>query len=275
MGGIEGVAADRSTGRVFVGDLNNGNVWVGTVSADAFTLFSNAGAVGRTSALGLATDEARRRLYVVAHREGRVDVIHLDNGSHLASIAMPGASSLNDVAVAPDGTTYVSDLGRPVVYRIAAGGSTGEAWVDYSGTSAVNTAAVSQHGNGLVADDNQVLVAYMVGGELLRFDRSTGAVSRVSISGSSTAGRDGLALCGNRLYGADVSFITGGADRVWITDLSADRTTGTSGGSITSPDFSGISTIAPIGGGLVVANAQFGVSPKSLPFWLTVVDAAC
>ena len=258
-----------------MGDLNNGNVWVGMVSTDDFQLFSNAGAVGRTNALGLATDEARRRLYVVSQREARVDVVDLDSGAPVASISMPGASSLNDVAVAPDGTAYVSDLGRPVVYRIASGSSTGELWVDYSGTGAVNTGAVSQHGNGLVADNNTVLLAYMVGGELLRFDRGSGAVSRVTIAGSSTAGRDGLALCGNRLYGADISLITGGADRVWATDLNSDRTSGTSQGSITSSDFSSISTIAPIGGGLVVANAQFGVSPKTLPFWLTVVDANC
>ena len=250
-------------------------MWVGTVSSDAFVLFSNAGAAGRTNGLGLATDETRRRLYVVSQREGRVDVAHLDNGSHLASISMPGASSLNDVTVAPDGTVYVSDLGRPVVYRVAAGGSTGEVWVDYSGTNVVNTAAVSQHGNGIVADDSAVLLAYMVGGELLRFARNDGAVSRVSISGSTTAGRDGLALCGNRLYGTDPSWLTGGADRVWVTDLNGARTSGTSSGSITSPDLSGISTVTPIAGGLVVANAQFGVSPQALPFWLTVVDAGC
>jgi hypothetical protein len=161
------------------------------------------------------------------------------------------------------------------VYRIASGGSTGELWVDYSGTTAVNTSAVSQHGNGIVADDQVVLLAYMVGGELLRFDRGNGAVSRVAISGATTAGRDGLALCGNRLYGADISLISGPPDRVWITALNGGRTSATSSGSITSADFSSISTIAAIGSNLVVANAQFGVSPKVQPFWLTVVSASC
>ncbi len=268
------MATDRSTGRIFVGDLNNGNVWVGDLGS-GFNLFSDAASAGRNNALGLAVDETRRRLYVVSQRQGRVDVANADTGAAIASISLPGASSLNDVAVAPDGTVYVSDLGRPVVYRIAAGSTTGELWVDYSGTGAVNTGAVSQHGNGLVADGNVVLLAYFTGGELLRFDRSSGAVSRVAISGASTAGRDGLALCGNRLYGADVSLITGGADRVWATDLAGNRTSATSAGSITDATFSSISTIAPLPGRLVVVNAQFGVSPKSTPWWLTVVDAAC
>lgn len=268
----EGVAADAASGRLFVGELNNGNVWAGTPTG-SWELFNRGSSVGRSTAFGLAVDVARNRLYVVSGVDGRVDVLDLTSGALVTSIAVPvaGGSLINDVGIAPDGTAYVTDTGAARLYRIAAGGSTAELWVDYSGQVDTNR---TQHGNGVVADGSVVLVAYMEQGELLRFDRSTGAVSVVSIAGASTAGRDGLVLCGNRLYGVEISSITG-TEGVWVTDLNAARTSGTSQGRIGASELSGASTAAVLQGQLVVNNAQFGVTPKYAPFDLTTLDAAC
>lgn len=257
---------------MFVGELNNGNVWSGTLTGE-WSLFNAGSGAGRSTAFGLAVDAARNRLYVVSGVQARVDVVNLTSGALVSSIAVPTAagSLINDVTVAPDGTVYVTDTGAPRLYRIAAGGTTAELWVDYSGQ--IDTAR-TQHGNGVVANGSVVLVAYMERGELLRFDRSTGAVSIVAISGGATAGRDGLVVCANRLYGVEISSITG-TEGVWVTDLTADWTSGTSRGRIGASELSGASTAAALDGHLVVVNAQFGVSPKTSPYNLTVLDSAC
>lgn len=266
------MAADPSTGRLFVGELNNGNVWAGTPGGD-WALFNSGSGAGRSTAFGLAVDASRNRLYVVSGVDGRVDVVNLTSGALVASIAVPvaGGSLINDIGLAPDGTAYVTDTGAARLYRIAPGGSSAELWVDYTGQVDTNR---SQHGNGVVADGAVVLVAYMEQGELLRFDRASGAVSVVAISGGSTAGRDGLVLCGSRLYGVEISSITG-TEGVWVTDLNAARTTGASQGRVGGGELSGASTAAALDGHLIVNNAQFGVTPKTSPFNLTVLDATC
>ncbi len=268
----EGIAADPATGRLFVGELNNGNVWAGTPTGD-WALFNSGSGAGRATAFGLAVDASRNRLYVVSGVDGRVDVLNLASGSLVASIPVPvaGGSLINDIGVAPDGTAYVTDTGAARLYRIAADGSSAELWVDYSGQIDTNR---TQHGNGVVADGAVVLVAYMEQGELLRFDRSSGAVSVVAISGATTAGRDGLVLCGNRLYGVEISSITG-VEGVWVTDLNGARTSGTSQGRIGASELAGASTAAALDGHLVVNNAQFGVTPKYAPFDLTTLDSSC
>jgi Cu-Zn family superoxide dismutase len=268
----EGIATDEGTGRIFVGELNNGNVWVGTPTGP-WTLFNSGQAAGRATAFGMAVDASRGRLYVVSGVDGRVDVLNLSSGALQTSIAVPVAagSLINDVTVAPDGTAYVTDTGAPRLYRIAPGGSTAELWVDYAGQIDTNR---SQHGNGVVANGTHVLVAYMERGELLRFDRSSGAVNLVAISGATTAGRDGLVLCGSRLHGVEISSITG-TEGVWITDLSADWSSGTSLGRVGGGELSGASTAAALDGHLVVVNAQFGVSPKASPYDLTLLAASC
>jgi len=268
----EGTAADPATGRLFVGELNGGNVWSGTPTG-TWSLFNSGSGAGRSTAFGLAVDAPRNRLYVVSGVDARVDVLNLSTGNLVTSIAVPvaGGSLINDVTVAPDGTAYVTDTGAPRLYRIAAGGNSAELWVDYSGE--VDTAR-TQHGNGVVANGSVVLVAYMERGELLRFDRSTGAVTVVAISGATTAGRDGLVVCGNRLYGVEISSITG-MEGVWVTDLNAAWTSGTSAGRIGAAELSGASTAAALDGHLVVVNAQFGVSPKTSPYDLTTLDSTC
>lgn len=263
-----------STGRIFVGDLNNGNVWVGSLDGQPFTLFANASQVGRSNALGLATDESRRKLFIVSNAQGRVDIVNLDNGGHIASVSLPGAVGLNDVTVAPDGTAYVTDMGRPQIFRIGAGATTGELWVDYSGSGAVATAGHSLHGNGIVADASTVLVAYMETGELIRFERSTGNVARVQHNGGGITGRDGLVRCGNTLLGVDNTSFAGGQNTVWVSRLSADRQTSTASGTVNANNLSIPSTAALLGDQLIIVNAQFGVA-RQTPFWLSVVDAPC
>lgn len=275
VGGVEGIAVDSASGRIFVGDLTNGNVWVGRADDEPYTLFSAGSSSGRSNVLGLTVDQTRRRLYVVANSQNRIDIVDVDTGAHIASASAPGAGTLNDAVVAPDGTVYVSDMGSPKVFRIAPGGTTAELWVDYSGTTAVDTGSRAQHGNGIVADNSSVLVAYMIGGELLRFDRSSGAVTRVQHSGSAITGRDGLVLCGNTLLGVDNASFSGGRDAIWMSRLTGDRSGSTATGTITDSSFSAPSTAAVLDGSLVVVNAQFGVSNKHTPYWLSVVDSPC
>ncbi|MGI9605458.1 MAG: hypothetical protein ACR2P0_04905 [Acidimicrobiales bacterium] len=274
IGSTEGIAADSSTGRIFVGELNNGNIWVGDLGG-SFSLFASGSAHGRATALGMTIDAARRRLYVASPANARVDVINADSGSLIASVTIPsGGSTVNDVVAASDGTVYATDTAQPHVYRIPNGSTTAELWVDYAGSGAVDTSG-TQHGNGIEADASRVLVTHMVTGTLLRIDRSSGAVSSVPISGASTAGRDGLVRCGNRLIGVDINSLAGGVDTVWVTQLTDDWTSGSNIDAIRSASMSSASTAALVSGQLVVVNAQFGVSPPTNPYWLSVFPSPC
>ena len=263
-----------STGRIFVGDLNNGNVWVGSLDGQPFTLFANAPrSAAPTHSGSQPTSPGESSSSSRTLRAVSTSSTSTTGGISLRSRSL-ARSGLNDVTVAPDGTAYVTDMGRPQIFRIGAGATTGELWVDYSGSGAVTTAGHSLHGNGIVADESTVLVAYMETGELIRFERSNGNVTRVQHNGGGITGRDGLVRCGNTLLGVDNTSFAGGQNTVWVSRLSADRRTSTASGTVSANSFSIPSTAALLGDQLIVVNAQFGVA-RQTPFWLSVVDAAC
>jgi outer membrane protein assembly factor BamB len=117
------------------------------------------------------------RLYVV-DRDGLVEIA-VPTAQVVKVHALPDASFLNDVAVAEDGTAYVSDTGKNRIYRIAPGG-TAEIWVED---------AALQSPNGLIVDGGRVVVgawgpmtdlatfATRHAGTLIGVDRATGAIA--------------------------------------------------------------------------------------------------
>ncbi|MGI9246040.1 MAG: SMP-30/gluconolactonase/LRE family protein [Steroidobacteraceae bacterium] len=87
------------------------------------------------------------RLYAV----DRAAVVEIEIASRriLRTIALPGAVTPNDIAVAEDGTLYVSDMGTNLIYRIAPDGAA-EAWVQDESLEAPD---------GLWVDGGRLLVA--------------------------------------------------------------------------------------------------------------------
>jgi sugar lactone lactonase YvrE len=101
-----------------------------------------------------------------------------------------GALFLNDVAVGPDGTVYVSDYSEEnsAIYRLSDG--TLEAWI---------TGGEPARPNGLFAEEGR-LIAGTADGKLFAVEYESGAVEQIADLSDTIAGIDGIASDGEGNY---------------------------------------------------------------------------
>ncbi|MGW6972574.1 SMP-30/gluconolactonase/LRE family protein [Streptomyces sp. NPDC054952] len=196
----EGIAADARTGTVYVGSYADGTVYRTRPGHRTAEVFLPAGTDGRDTANGLFVDD-RGRLWVTDSTTG-VAVYDTRTGTRLAHFEVTGGepSFVNDLTVTPDGTAYLSDSVRAVVYRVtpaqlATGSGPLEAAYDLSDRLTPSPAG-SFSLNGIVADPagRYLLTVDMTAGDLHRIDLRTGALSRVALSGGDLKAADGLHL---------------------------------------------------------------------------------
>ena len=108
-----------------------------------------------------------------------IDAVRMFNrvtGAPLGSRTIPGATFLNDIAIGPDGTVYVtdtglkaghagfSDSGTDAVYRFGAGGKA---------ITVINGPKLGRP-NGITVDGTGITVVTFVSGEVYRVDPKTG-----------------------------------------------------------------------------------------------------
>ncbi|MGW7479096.1 SMP-30/gluconolactonase/LRE family protein [Nonomuraea muscovyensis] len=205
----EGVTADPRTGALYAGSFTDGTIYKTTPGRRIAEVFLPAGADGRDTANGLETDRAGR-LWVTDSTSG-VQVYDMRTRARLAGFTVPGEESrfVNDVAITPDGTAYLTDSVRAVVYRV-----TPRQLAEARGGTATLTPyadlrdALDPHApdgytiNGIAADPagRFLLVVDMTGGDLFRLDPATGAVRRVTLRGGDLRHADGLELRGGTLW---------------------------------------------------------------------------
>lgn len=126
----EGLAVDEATGRIFVGSMRKGSIHVLTETEPARQFGRIVHEDAPLAALGMKVDAERGRLWVAASafevledfdpaRAGLAGVFGLDleTGEIVESYTIRGAF-FNDVALAPDGTLYLS--GGPL-FRVRPG----------------------------------------------------------------------------------------------------------------------------------------------------------
>ena len=96
------------------------------------------------------------------------------SGVPVAAIAIPGATFLNDVAIGPDGTVYVTDAGIEPAGDGSARTGTDALWKLGPGHRPVAVARGSDLGgpNGVVADSGGVTMVTMGSGQVFHFDAS-------------------------------------------------------------------------------------------------------
>lgn len=225
----EGIAWDPQTGAFFLGSLRKGTILKVSAAGESAPFASVRQAGGFGSVVGLAVDASRRRLWAVAYDyfsadnfspEGALKTalcsFELDTGKPLGCLEPPeggdGAHRLDDLAVAADGTVYVSDADAPAIYRAKPGATRLEAWVSPPEVQAPNGLALSGQGDALYVAD------YTLG--LLRVDLATGKATELRTPGRPLVGIDGLARYGERALIAVQNGVD--PDRILRIDLSPE-----------------------------------------------------
>jgi sugar lactone lactonase YvrE len=207
----EGVAADPYTGDLYAGSFVDGTVFTMTPGNRVAEVFLPAGADGRHKALGLKVDRARR-LWVIDADTG-VMVYDTRSRRLLARFDVTGQQPrlVNDLDITPDGSVYLTDSLRAVIYRVtprqvaqarAHGGRAPLAPAfDLTGVLEPHPPGTVTL-NGIVADPSgrYLLTVDMTGGDLYRIDPSAGEVHKVDLRDHDMSQGDGMALRNGTLW---------------------------------------------------------------------------
>lgn len=255
----EGIAADPRTGAVYVGSYADGTVYRARPGGRAAEVFLPAGTDGRRTANGLRVD-ARGRLWVTDSTTG-VSVYDTRSGARLAHFEIPGSGPrfLNDLAMGPDGSAYLTDSVRAVVYRVspellAAGSGPLVTAYDLSGLLSPAPAG-SFSLNGITADPagRYLLTVDMTAGELFRLDLGSGAVSRVVLTGGDLKTADGLDLA----PGGALRAVHNTRNALSRWQLSADGASARLVRTVTDPSLQIPTTLVRTAGRTLVVRSQF------------------
>ncbi|MFC9297760.1 SMP-30/gluconolactonase/LRE family protein [Streptomyces sp. NPDC057011] len=256
----EGIATDPRTHTVYVGSYADGTVYRARPGRSEAEVFLPSGTDGRHTANGLRVD-ARGRLWVTDSTAG-VSVYDAATGARLARFDVAGTAPrfVNDLTVTPDGTAYLTDSVRGVVYRatpddLAAGGGTLNVAFDLNPVLRPRPEGTFTL-NGIVSDraGRYLLTVDMTGGDLYRVDLRSGAVVRVALSGADLKAADGLDLAADGTLRVAQN-VTNTLTR-W--QLTADGTRARLVHTITDPSLQIPTTLAHTPGGrTLVVRSQF------------------
>ncbi|WP_415784224.1 superoxide dismutase family protein [Deinococcus saxicola] len=258
----EGVAYDARKGVIYTGSAANGNIYAINANTGATSLFSEGGAVGRSTALGLKVD-AQGRVWVAGGATGAISILSPD-GAPVATLMTPPSPNpyLNDLIPTPDGSVYITDSTRPMIWRVR--DMKVEPWLNLGGTPIKYGPGINL--NGIVASpDGRFLLSVQLNtGELWRIDTQSRAIRKVM---GGLKNGDGLLLDGQTLY------VARNADGVVSkVGLSADYGSGT---LMMEEPLAGLrfpTTLAKVGADVVVTQGQLdklqGGTPET-PFKLT------
>jgi Cu-Zn family superoxide dismutase len=293
----EGIATDADGTTAWVGSAATGAIFRIDLASGQAAVLSPGGTDGRTAALGLHLDPFGH-LFVAGGATGTVAVIDPATGETIASLGIPpvrdGGTFLNDVAVTADGTVYVTDSRRPVLFRAhatAEGVGDLEPWLDLSTGPIADADGFNLNGIAATADGTALVAVQTNTGQLWRIDTATGAIQEIAVDGleatdgptppdatSSDAeaplgafpGGDGVVVDGDAL-----TVVQNAAGTLTRLTLSPDATRATVVAAVHDRNLRFPTTAAPAGDRLLVVNAQLdqmGGDPV-LPFVVTAVPA--
>ncbi|GGR18525.1 superoxide dismutase family protein [Deinococcus ruber] len=263
----EGVAVSEPRNLIFTGSARTGTIYAIDATSGAARVFSPGGSYGRTSALGMKLD-AQGRLYVAGGATGTVSVINPD-GSPLTTLATPDSPNpyLNDLVLAPDGSAYVTDSSRPMIWRVTPDLKHIEPWLPLQNSPVQYMTGINLNGIALTADGKALLSIQYNTGKLFRIELASRRIQEVKVPGGLMYG-DGLLLDGQTLYV--------GQNRLnWVSrvQLGADGLSGTVLGHTAADGLHYPSTLAMLGGDLIAVNSQLdrtmSGTPPEVPFKLS------
>lgn len=270
----EGVAYQESTGDFFVSSTGDGTVFRGNVRRGAAQPFLAGGADERTTAIGLAVDDARGRLFVAGGGTGRMFVYDVRDGGLVARFQTERAPTfVNDVTVVPGGDAFFTDSQSPVLYRVFAGEGGNlqvEQWLDFTGTPLQYQQGFNLNGIVSDAEGRYLVVVQSNTGKLFRIETASKAVVEIPVSGGELTNGDGLLLDGGNLYVARNQ-----QGLIVKLQMAEDLSGATVVSSTSDPSLTYPTTIARAGERLLVVNSQFnnrgeGRQPE-LPFTVSSI----
>jgi len=265
----EGIAYDAKGMRFFIGSIAQHKI----VAAHAQELSDFSNAADKLDAiLGLAVDTTRKYLYAVttngfeesAKKERRNAVVRYDlkDGRPMDRFVAPDAMQLNDLAIATDGTLYVTDSQTGSLFRKKPEEKT---LTKFGATGALRGA------NGIaLAPDRALYVTLSTG--IARVDTTSGEPTRLPQPDTVvTGGIDGLYWHGGDLIGIQNSTNPGRVIRIALTNKGMQIAGVTVLQSHHHPEFDEPTTGAIAQGALyVIANSYVGhYQPEG-----TIKDAA-
>jgi sugar lactone lactonase YvrE len=261
----EGIAYNEATGKFYVSSTGDGTLYEGDLTSNEATVFSEGGADGRTTAIGMKVDD-NGYLWVAGGGTGQMFVYDTADGSLVASYTTPEVEQtfLNDVTIAPDGSAYFTDSFRPILFKISdTAGGEAESWLDFTGTVLEYSEGFNLNGIAATPDGRYLLTVHSSSGNLFRIDTDSQEVTQIDVGGAELTAGDGILLIGDTLYVSRNSF----GEIVPVT-MSEDYSTGTAGEAITDPSLIYPTTIAQADDSLLVVNSQFNnqEGTPELPF---------
>lgn len=162
--------------------MNNGERGDGTENDGFVSLINPDGSVHTPKWIGVNRDglelhhplgSAVRNGVLYTVDVGYVRSFDLASGQPLESVAIPGSTLLNGIAVAEDGTVYASNTRSPeVIYKVTPAGET-SVFADGAPLNVPNGVAMDQDGNIVVVNigDNAV-ITYNPDGEVVRTEHA-------------------------------------------------------------------------------------------------------
>jgi sugar lactone lactonase YvrE len=254
----EGIAYDSAGKRFFIGSIAQRKIIVTDAKGQASDFSSPSDKLD--TVLGLTVDPTRGHLYAVStngfeesaktERRNAVFLYDLKTGRLLNRFAAPEAMQLNDLALAPDGTLYVTDSMNDTLFRKKPGDV---ALMRFGATKAVKGA------NGIAMSADGTLYVTLSTG-IGRVDTVTGEPTRLAQPDTvATGGIDGLYWHKGDLIGIQNSTNPGRVVRIAVTDNGNRIANLTVLQSHHHPDFDEPTTGAIANGALhVIGNSYVG-----------------
>ena len=272
----EGIAVDPASGTFYIGSLRKRTIVAFDANGGA-RRFVPEGHGGILSVTGVKVDSARGLLWAASHfsrsMEGYRPGSHEADGVYAFALADGsvrrrvqfsdhGTHLANDLAIAGDGTVYLTDSASGALYRVPP---------DREALELVLPAQTFAYPNGLaLADDGRLYVADAIGIALVSL--ATRAVSRLTAPPRvALGGIDGMVLQGDRLFAVQNSI---GQPRIVAISIEGDQATGltvleSSPGALEKPT----TTCLWQGALYTIANSQIGAfGPEGLRPGRTLAD---
>ncbi len=267
----EGIAYSSETGNFYTGSTVDGKIFRGNLETSDVEIFvEGTNGDSPKPAYGMALDD-QNRLWVVGGPTGTIYVYGVDTGESLSEIQTPEAEAtfLNDVVVTQEGSAYITDSFRPILFKVpvtADGIEELESWLDFTGTPLTYTSGetvlenVNLNGITVTEDDRYLITVQMNTGELYRIEIESKEVTQIDLGGETVTNGDGLVLDGQTLYVVRIA-----DNEVDIVELSEDFTSGTVEARFSDPAFIWPATAAKADDQLLVVNTQFNRQEQGNP----------